>query len=558
MEAGLGAASPNVHQRPDHHRYSTKRVVTAPLTSNLVYMAVINATDVNGELLQTNTFDTIQPSYTWEAEDWDYSGGQFIDNPQTNAYATLQGTIGVDGYNPDNGGTAYRPVVGSGADGNCGNEPNGDTPRVQYMDPNNPQSNYDLGWTSSGIPVWANYTRHYPAGKWNIFLRAAGNPGGTEALDLYQKGTNGTYMGKFTVPNTGNWQIYGWAALQDVAGNLIEFDADGKTNTLTFLNVQGNWNGNYFMLLPVDPNYKPVPFISGVSPDGSKVMFAQTNLFTFSANSVPGMTKDNVVVTVNGITPYGLTIGGSAHVLTGSFPIATPNVAYTVVINLTDANGSSTYTSSFSTYSTSNFTWECEDWDYNNGQYINNPQVDAYNGLTGVDGVDCHNSNGGGTSYRPADTGNLGNEVNGDIPRSQFAGTNNYDIGWTTGGLWANYTRTYPKGVFNVLFRAAGNSGGNAVASLWTVAGGAATTKLGQFNVPNTGSWQTYTWTPMVDANGSVVTITNTGAVTTYRLNEDGGGWNGNFFMLVPLIPLSPSSATSTRMGQPCSSRPIR
>ena len=37
--------------------------------------------------VQPSSFDTYNPSYTWEAEDYDHDGAQFIDNPQTNAYA---------------------------------------------------------------------------------------------------------------------------------------------------------------------------------------------------------------------------------------------------------------------------------------------------------------------------------------------------------------------------------------------------------------------------------------------------------------------------------------
>ena len=90
-------------------------------------------------------------------------------------------------------------------------------------------------------------------------------------------------------------------------------------------------------------------------------------------------------------------------------------------------------------------------------------KFDAYVGLDGTPGVDGNDvSSGGGTAYRPDDTSNQGNEVNGDVKRAQYValGTNDYDIGWTAAGQWANYTRTYPAGVYNVMFRAAGNTGG--------------------------------------------------------------------------------------------------
>src|SRR6202789_2938261 len=46
------------------------RTVSAPLASNVVYTAVIQVTDANENTVTTNiAFDTIFPSYTFEAED---------------------------------------------------------------------------------------------------------------------------------------------------------------------------------------------------------------------------------------------------------------------------------------------------------------------------------------------------------------------------------------------------------------------------------------------------------------------------------------------------------
>ena len=449
---------------------ATSRIVTTPLTSNITYTAIITATDAAGTSETTNVFDTVIPSYTWEAEDYDYDGGKYIDNPQTNAYSGLQATINVDGYNANQGGAAYRPVgqTAGTTDGDLGTEDPTpfDRPRIQYTSSGLPD--YDVGWT--GAADWANYTRHYPAGKWNIYLRVATWAAFTASAPtatMLQGGLSGTYLGEFVSPQTYNatvdsnqYQNYTFTPLTDVAGNLVEWDTDGSVQTLTTKEGPGSYNFNFFMLRPINPDYKPIPFVSAISPNGSSQIFPYTNLFAFTANSVPGMTTNDVVVTLNGITPYGLTYSGSSHALTGTIPIAT-NVIYSVAITLTDANGSSSYTTSFGTYYPSNYTFECEDYDYTNGLFFDNPQVDAYAGLDGVPGVDGNDvSSGGGAAYRPDDTADQGNEVNGDVKRAQYValGTNDYDIGWTAAGQWANYTRTYPAGVYNVMFRAAGNA----------------------------------------------------------------------------------------------------
>lgn len=243
---------------------------------------------------------------------------------------------------------------------------------------------------------------------------------------------------------------------------------------------------------------------------------------------------------------------GSPDLLTATFPLA-PNVAYSLVITLTDPNGSSTYNTTFGTYAANNYTFEAEDFDYGNGLFFDNPQVNDYAGLTGTDGVDGHNtSTGVGTAYRPADPSVLGKEVNGAAPRAQYlaAGTNDYDIGWTAAGNWANYTRTYPKGEYNVYLRASSPNGQAAGASLWQVTSGLGTAdqttnKLGIFNFPVTGGWQTYQFVPLVNSNTNLVVITNSGAVSTFRLYQDTGGYNLNFLMLVPAAPVVSHSALS-------------
>ncbi|HEY9510010.1 MAG TPA: hypothetical protein VIV82_09135, partial [Verrucomicrobiae bacterium] len=93
--------------------------VSAALASNTLYSAVIHVTDANGVSTDSNiNFNTINPSYTWEAEDWNYTSdgvsGLFIDNPQTNGYAGLLTTDNADAHN-GNGPSPYR--IGGDAGG---------------------------------------------------------------------------------------------------------------------------------------------------------------------------------------------------------------------------------------------------------------------------------------------------------------------------------------------------------------------------------------------------------------------------------------------------------
>ncbi len=93
---------------------ATSRNVSFPgLTLNKTHVVTIAMTDNNGRAVSTKVnFDTFDPnSYTFEAEDFNYVGGQFFDNPQHNAYAGLGAIDGIDCHrvNPGEGGHDYRP-----------------------------------------------------------------------------------------------------------------------------------------------------------------------------------------------------------------------------------------------------------------------------------------------------------------------------------------------------------------------------------------------------------------------------------------------------------------
>jgi len=518
---------------------TSTEVATTPLSTNQYYKAFISVTDAIGTTTNSVSFDTIVPAYIFEAEDYDYGGGQFINTPQTNAYAGLYAKLDVDAFNPNAGGSAYRPIndgTDNGAD--LGTEVTGDVARAGYAAGG--YTDYDQGWNGSGN--WGNYTRHFPAGKWNIFGRLASWAKGGKNLIMLQGGPNGTLLGQFNVPDTqtaaSQYQNYTWVPVSDVAGNPIEWDTDGTAQTLTSMASAGSYNANFYFLVPINTNFAPKPFLSNINPDSSTNVFTPTNVFSFVANSVPGLQNSNIVVTVNGITPNGLVFGGSPHAVSGSFPMQS-NVVYTINVAVTDANGSSSYSEVVGTFQTNNYTWECEDWDYNGGLFFDNPETDAYANLDIATGVDANNTQGGNANYRPND--GLGNEITGDAKRAPYAklNTNDYDIGWTGAGNWANYTRHFPAGVYNVYLRVASPNGqGDGLTLSWLTNGYGTTSqqysKIGQFNAPLTGGWQNWSWTPLVDQNGNPVVVTNSGAQATIHLAEDNGGWNGNFFMFAP------------------------
>ncbi len=242
---------------------STNETITAPLAKDTTYGLVITAADSSGSASFFKVFDTINPDYlTIEAEDFDYGGGKFIDSlppgafPNVDAYGGLTATIGIDcnNHNPSGQPDAYRPNP-------LETENAGDTPRIQYA---SGDADYDVGYNNTGD--WGNYTRHYPAGVYNIYLRGSDGtvtqPNActiglvTSGWGTVNQTTN--RMGAFLIPSIdSNWQIYSWCPAVDSSGNLVAWGAGGEQETLRFTVAGGNCNENFYLLVPAAPTITP-------------------------------------------------------------------------------------------------------------------------------------------------------------------------------------------------------------------------------------------------------------------------------------------------------------
>jgi hypothetical protein len=310
----------------------------------------------------------------------------------------------------------------------------------------------------------------------------------------------------------------------------------------------GNCNENFFLLVPADPSTVLQPFVDSFSPDGT-AMFQPSNTVSFIVHSQPGMPTANIQLKLNGTTVSGLTFSGTANLRTVSYPIKA-NGFYTAVVTATDANGTATVTNSFATFTSTNFQWEAEDYDYNGGSYYDNPQVGSYNGLGSVAGIDNVQADLGANpfnfranaapNYAPSTTSS------GDQARDQFtsAGATDYNIGFFGHNSWANYTRHYPAGTYMVVGRfAEGNNPTEDTLALVTSGRGTATqttTTLGTFPIPAKG-WGTWEWAPLLDGSGNPVKVTLDGSLTTLQLQGTSISGhdeaNVNFFMLVAVTP---------------------
>ncbi|MEI2724172.1 MAG: hypothetical protein V9H26_11725 [Verrucomicrobiota bacterium] len=341
-------------------------------------------------------------------------------------------------------------------------------------------------------------------------------------------------------------------------------------------------------------------------PAASGIAFTATTLTTTNAINTAA-TK----LFLNGAdVSAALVISGPATNASVSYSGLTSNVVYSARIVLSDALGRSTTNEwTFDTFSDAYLASsavkviEAEDYDFNNGQFINNPPASGYAGYdplndTGtqinpvVGYVDQAGSNAkdGGVDFFDYDTGphSLDNQYRHsdgvgtqqgnfafyaygdstatllpygvpqsyDTQRSKYSSLNptlqEYIVERTEGGEWLNYTRVFDGSkTYNAYLRAAG--GLAQPVRLDQIGAGPVTNLLGQFNVPSTFFINNYRYVPLVTTNGDLATV-NLSGTNTVRLTFDSPqndvtkfGLSLNYLVLVPAAPPAPklySSAT--------------
>lgn len=128
-----------------------------------------------------------------------------------------------------------------------------------------------------------------------------------------------------------------------------------------------------------------------------------------------------------------------------------------------------------------------------------------------------------------------------DLTRGWFDVLVNYTVGWNTEVCWYNYTREFPSPAqdYYVYARLASDVSVAARGRLDAVTGGVGTPlqttlKLGEFNAPPTGGWDTYVFVPLTDDAGAPVKL-NLGGRHTLRYSPIGGvSADHDYFAFVP------------------------
>ena len=510
---------------------------TGIATNVWAYTASITVTDAYAFTASTSmAFDTVVPAYVWEAEDYDFTNGLYIENPtlastpEPNSYFGVTGTPDVDyarpagpsGYN-----TTYRPNDYPGI------QFSGDSARQNFLTAQ--QSNpavvdWEVGYINQYD--WQNYTRSYPTGTFNIYGRLASGAGVTSVSfdDVTTPGVTNN-LGVFDFDGT-DWGAYQYVPLTDTNGNLLTVTLGGLATLRTTLESGGD-NMNFFMVVPAVAG---LPALSNISPTNGST-FVTGNTLGFTVVSPSALNHSGIHLFVNGADVSShLVINGNSTSNNVTYSLLVPNTFYTAVIAVTNtAGGGTSRTLKFDTMSTGNFYVKFEDFDFNGGQYdttYNGLQPNWYEGENdAILGVDYYHVSGGNYPYRIG----LATEVTADAPLPGYSQGYDYDVGNFNAGDWGNYTRNYPPGAYWVYGRVAGY-GLTATLSVVTSGQGTSTQTLQPLGTwtADPGGWQTWVWTPLLDPGLGAPVVVNLNGVTTLQVTS-GGNINANYFMLVPV-----------------------
>ncbi len=557
-------------------------VTYSALQSNTTYNVSITATDSFNFAVSANTyFQTTWvgvPAYTylWEAEDWDFSSN-YLDTPdlcntsgQPNCYFGKFGVQNVDEFSTSVPPTQFYRDPSDG----IGTIPSGDYSRPNQVaanrfdyriDPFNGNAAYDTSCE------WVDYTRDWPKStNWIIGRFANGATlAGTIQLSVVNPGVSTNVVGVFSMNPGPSWSTFQFAYLQGTNG-------DGQKAVVVLNGKQtlratsgGNMLPTFYMIVPAQVD---LPFLSKLSPDGQKP-FEPSNSLSFVVTTIGATFPTNgiqVILDGNDVSP-NLVITGSSSSNNVVYPALQPNAMHLAIINVTNSLGHGiSITNQFDTFNQnfnpsvgaficSNYMVEAEDYDYNGGQYFTSANYlpDCYAPETAFTNIDFHhivNTNAGEPTdgsdfqYRIFSFGIPQQVITGDYYRPLFGGFDiDYELFWYAGGDWANYTRDYPPGTYNVYARTSGF--GTFTMNFGQVVSGLGTTNqtvkaLGQFSstLPNI---NTFAWVPLTDSGGVAPVTVKIKGVTTFQLLTPTGNCYPNYFMLVPTSSIAASAVRS-------------
>jgi len=220
------------------------------LAANQFYQGHIWAIDNLGHAATNSVkFDTFSTNgvVVIEAEDYNYDGGHFIDDPAPGAYTNLTGLFDIDYASFSAFAPEYRPLDPVGIDV---------APETRPYFIEAGVNNYVVaGWNVGG---WLNYTRRFKEGEYLVYFRYASLADQALELDLVtsdptQAGQAVAPLGTLDAPHTPNENAYAYTPLTDASDNVITVTLSGEQT----LRLTGNTvvplfglQADFLMLVP--------------------------------------------------------------------------------------------------------------------------------------------------------------------------------------------------------------------------------------------------------------------------------------------------------------------
>jgi len=315
-------------------------IAYAGLELNQTYTVEVRATD-NGGLIGVRrwSFSTYsQANFVIEAEDYNFGGGKFIDDPVLcntlgggpNCYFDRISQPGIDSFDSRGASddTANFDLVYRYSSSGPVREEQFDTyqstdqPRAKHTQAG--ISDYEVNLLNAGD--WANYTRQFPTAEaFRILLRARAGARQVVRLERVTTSASGpdqqvVLLGAFVVPASAS---YVFVPLTDLAGEkALTVKLTGQqTLRLTAVEANNNVNLNYLMFLPA-AHTAVLPTVAITAPtEGSVHPTAGSITVRATANDEDGFVAQvSFSAQVNGVlTELGVDT-------TAPFEVVWPNV----------------------------------------------------------------------------------------------------------------------------------------------------------------------------------------------------------------------------------------
>ncbi|MBM3836925.1 MAG: hypothetical protein FJ398_02990 [Verrucomicrobia bacterium] len=336
---------------------NSRTVSFGGLAANANYAVEIKVTDSdNASAGSTLYFDTFSPNnLVIEIEDFNFGGGQFVDNPivipegtgpQAKAYANQAGVQGTDYSDTRTSfqNVPYRP------DDYVRMRQSLDLTRDKFTKAGGSAASvfdYDVGDIVAG--EWMNYTRTFPAGTYEVYLRES-LVNGTQVEAVLEKMTSDRSqpnqttrtLGSFLAPRTG--YLLRNIPLTDGLGKSKVIVRLSGLETLRLRQVSsapsdGGIFQNYLVFVPVaDPGLQRAT-VTGVSPaHGTTVESATPFLQATIQNRDTTVKTNSIALRVNNavVTPTILSDANGATVGYALSPLPPPNSTVTARLTFSD------------------------------------------------------------------------------------------------------------------------------------------------------------------------------------------------------------------------------